>query len=419
MIKNACFIQLLLLTIQIFGGETILRGIVTLQNSKNPVKDVEISAFGISTPSDESGFFELSFSEKKPGDAINLFVRKNGMEVVNQDDIDHVVLRSNPDDLLKIVLCPIGKKSKNIDTIEKIIIIEKHVSLNGDISERDIDVVYQKSKAAIDMKTTKKIIGYFADTIVPPNKIIETFNGLNMEFRLIKGTNFLMGSNRNNEDAKIHKVSIYDFYMSVSEVTCAQFKMFAKERNREFKPIDCKTGNYPANNISWNDANDFCEWLSRNTGKRYRLPHESEWEFAARGGRLDSTALYWWGDTLKRDQENWKSDIWDSTKGISAINSFAPNLFGLYDMLGNVSEWTLDCYRANYFVPPPGVLESSDTMVIRGGNFNSSPHVDSALQGIEKEVTLTNRDKVIKQEHSQLWGFRIVREIPQTKRETK
>ncbi|MGH8216229.1 MAG: SUMF1/EgtB/PvdO family nonheme iron enzyme [Rhodanobacteraceae bacterium] len=175
----------------------------------------------------------------------------------------------------------------------------------------------------------------------------------------------------------------------------------------------------PVVNVSWNDAHAYALWLSRHTGKQYRLPTEAEYEYAERAG---STALYWWGDVApKVEVENltgsgdrspahrsWANafkgygdDYW----GPAPVMSFLANPFGLYDMSGNVSEWVADCWHENYVRAPsdgsawvnPGCSER----VIRGGSWGSAPDQDrsSFRQGASADA------------RSGRVGFRVARDL--------
>jgi formylglycine-generating enzyme required for sulfatase activity len=93
-------------------------------------------------------------------------------------------------------------------------------------------------------------------------------------------------------------------------------------------------------NVSWNDAMEYAAWLSQQIGRRYRLPSEAEWEYAARAG---TETKYWWGNEMKPNMANCKTgDIRSSEKQSSPVGSFSPNSFGSYDTVGNVCEWVLD-----------------------------------------------------------------------------
>ena len=99
-------------------------------------------------------------------------------------------------------------------------------------------------------------------------------------------------------------------------------------------------------NVNWHDAKAYAAWLSKQTGKRYRLPSESKWEYAARAGR---ETAYSWGDEIGVNRANCDGcgSEWDDTQ-TSPVGSFEPNGFGLYDMHGNVYEWVEDRCHGNY-----------------------------------------------------------------------
>src|SRR5262249_48690580 len=105
-------------------------------------------------------------------------------------------------------------------------------------------------------------------------------------------------------------------------------------------------GSRPVINVSWDDVQEYLAWLSKRTGKGYRLLSEAEWEYADRGG---SEKLYPWGDVIGKDNANCSGcgSRWDN-KQTAPVGVFAPNSFGLYDMNGNVSEWVQDCFRVTY-----------------------------------------------------------------------
>lgn len=150
----------------------------------------------------------------------------------------------------------------------------------------------------------------------------------------------------------------------------------------------------PVVNISWNDANAYAEWLSKRTGKHYRLPTEAEFEYAERAG---TTTPYWWGQgspssevenltgagdrsPAHRSWANAFKNYSDGFWGPAPVRSFVANPFGLYDMDGNVSEWVADCWHENYTRAPADgsawVNPGCDERVIRGGSWGSAPDQD-------------------------------------------
>ncbi len=119
-------------------------------------------------------------------------------------------------------------------------------------------------------------------------------------------------------------------------------------------------GARPVVNVSWNDAYTYTAWLSAKTGSRYRLLSETEWEYAARGGTAGPR--YWDGGACDRANV---ADACDGHAGSAPVGSYAPNPFGLHDMIGNVSEWVQDCWFTGYEGLSADGLPRSQS---RGGN---------------------------------------------------
>ena len=131
----------------------------------------------------------------------------------------------------------------------------------------------------------------------------------------------------------------------------------------------------PVINVSWDDAQTYVAWLSKMTGRPYRLLTEAEWEYAARAG---TTTAYYLGDDIGKGNANCNGcgSQWDG-KQTSPVGSFAANQFGLYDMAGNVWQWVQDCYHADYNGAPTdgSAWTSGDcgNRVVRGGSWFDVP----------------------------------------------
>ncbi len=202
---------------------------------------------------------------------------------------------------------------------------------------------------------------------------------------VIPAGSFKMGSTKEDDEKPVHRVSIAQpFAMGQYEVTwdeyqpCIDAGVCESEGDEGFGK-----GNRPVINVSWNDAQTYAKWLSKKTGKHYRLPSESEWEYAARAG---SITQYSWGNSISCTKAQYnggensncyykKSD--GSYRGTARVGSFSANAFGLYDMHGNVFEWVQDCYEGNYnkATRDGGAYEggSCEHRVLRGGSWDSHP----------------------------------------------
>jgi formylglycine-generating enzyme required for sulfatase activity len=145
----------------------------------------------------------------------------------------------------------------------------------------------------------------------------------------------------------IHEVHIRKpLAVSRYEITFDQYDEFSKTTGRDLADDEgWGRGRRPVVRVSWNEAVAYAEWISEQTGKRYRLPSEAEWEYAARAG---TETVYWWGNELTKGLANCIGceSQWD--RQTAPVGSFKPNAFGLYDTSGNVMEWVQDCWHDSY-----------------------------------------------------------------------
>jgi formylglycine-generating enzyme required for sulfatase activity len=196
-----------------------------------------------------------------------------------------------------------------------------------------------------------------------------------LSFVLIRGGTFDMGdiSKKDPYAVPAHRVSVGDFYLGRTEVTFAQFDLFCEATGRE-KPADegWGRGDRPVINVTWFDAVDFTLWLSGQSGRTFRLPSESEWEYAARAGTVTP---YWWGFQMTPNVANCADcgSIWDG-KSTAPVGSFRPNPFGLMDMTGNVYEWCFDTFHEKYMGAPadgtPWLFGDTASHINRGGSWH-------------------------------------------------
>jgi formylglycine-generating enzyme required for sulfatase activity len=222
---------------------------------------------------------------------------------------------------------------------------------------------------------------------------------------------FLMGSRGNEEHHKKneepqHPVSISaPFAMSKFDVTFADWDACAAV-GRCPKAIDSGfgRGTRPVINVTWDQAQQYVKWLSLATGRTYRLPTEAEWEYASRGGQQKA---YPWGDHFVAGKANCHgcNSQWDD-KSTSPAGSFVANAFGLFDMSGNVWQWTEDCYHETYLgAPSDGSAWTStdcERRVNRGGGWHD---------GSTATLRSANRDFDTHDATSYDVGVRIVRAL--------
>ena len=222
----------------------------------------------------------------------------------------------------------------------------------------------------------------------------------------IPGGTFRMGGSGayGADETPRHAVHIRPFAMSVNEVTFADYDRFAEATGRR-KPssngLDRKTT--PVFNVSWDDALAYTKWLSRQTGKKYRLPSEAEWEYAARAG---SNTSYWWGTDKGKGMAHCFDCGTDlNTSRPAKVGSYPANPFGLHDTAGNLYEWVHDCYHRNYQGAPEdgSVWEGGDcsVRVVRGGAFRSPA----------TSMRVENREKFPSNQGQYNVGIRLARDL--------
>ena len=202
------------------------------------------------------------------------------------------------------------------------------------------------------------------------------------EMMPIAAGTFRMGcvSGRDCEDDEhpVHTVTIArPFALSKYEVTFEEYERFTEATDRD-RPDDegWGRGRRPVINVSWHDAQAYVAWLSSETGARYRLPSEAEWEYVARAG---SQTTYSWGNELGNNRANCArcGSRWDN-RMTAPVGSFGANAWGLHDMHGNVWEWVEDCWHDSYGgAPADGSAWTSGGecggRVLRGGSWDDHP----------------------------------------------
>ncbi len=221
--------------------------------------------------------------------------------------------------------------------------------------------------------------------------------------KLPRGT-FLMGSEYMPNEMPVHEVTIdYDILMSKYQVTVEDYMLYAQATGVEI-PTDKHTHlgvDVPIRRVTWVDAVAYCKWMREREGKVVRLPTEAEWEYACRAG---SNEKYFFGnDETLLTQYAWYSE--NSVRVTHNVGTKESNPWGLYDMYGNVWEWTLDRYADNYETTPiDGThhkLYSEKGMSLRGGAWSAEPKNCRSARRIN--LGATSRNYFV--------GFRVVIEI--------
>jgi formylglycine-generating enzyme required for sulfatase activity len=229
-------------------------------------------------------------------------------------------------------------------------------------------------------------------------------NDVTLDMVEIPGGTFIMGSpkyekGREDTESPQHEVTVPSFYMAKFEITQGQWKQVAAlpqiERKLESDPSYSKGADLPVEQVSWDDAVEFCLRLSNATGKEYRLPSEAEWEYACRAGTTPPFHPFHYGETITTDLANYlgtnaehQGKVYLGTYAnepegayraeTTPVGSFPPNAFGLYDMHGNVWEWCTDSWHDNYQGAPNDgsawLSEYGKKKVLRGGSHFVNPN---------------------------------------------
>ena len=186
-----------------------------------------------------------------------------------------------------------------------------------------------------------------------------------------------------------HSVTVPEFWLGKYAVTQAQYQAVMGANLSRFTE---NGANRPVEQVSWQEAVAFCEKLSQQTGRTYRLPSEAEWEYACRAG---TTTPFYFGPTMTTDLANYQGTDWEyegttypgnygqGPHGVfrettTEVGSFPPNAFGLYDMHGNVWEWCADHWHDNYDGAPTDDTawlssDESARRLLRGGSWVTYP----------------------------------------------
>jgi len=204
---------------------------------------------------------------------------------------------------------------------------------------------------------------------------------------VIPAGNYMMGSDKGKDNEKPpHNVMLEEFAISETEVTFKQWNTCVNDNGCSYTPNHdgLDRGNQAVILVNMDDVKEYLNWISLKTSKNYRLPSEAEWEYAARAG---TTTEYSWGDDIGENNASCSgcnTGVDDNI--INQVKNYSANTYGLYDMHGNVWEWTADCWHPNYFGAPsdnlPWEPNGCRQFVVRSGSGGNSPEdLRSASRG--------------------------------------
>ena len=335
------------------------------------------------------------------------------------------------------------------------------LGLGGAVAQEDAPIAAEVPNTADAAEKAQP--GEHAATAAEMKAYTEEIGGTDLTFEMkpIPGGVFTIGSPEDEEgrgegEGPQRRVEVSPFWMASKEVTWDEYDVFFQRQDKQRRELagiapneyDKKadavtrpTKNYtdmtfsmghdgfPAICMTHLSAKMYCKWLSEKTGHFYRLPTEAEWEFAARAG---SQTPYHFGSSVEKLNEyGWSDENADWT--YHAVGQLKPNPFGLYDMHGNVAEWTLDQYDPNFYatLPADGVTKDPYNVptaiyprTVRGGSWDQYPEELRSAARMPSTNDWKNQDPQIPQS---IWwhtdaifvGFRVVRPLHEPTEEEK
>ena len=267
------------------------------------------------------------------------------------------------------------------------------------VSENTITIKFNEPAKPVDVPVIK-----IQKPVIEIKKATEEIKFLfEPEMIFVEGGAFKMGSNENDDEKPIHRVTVKDFKIGKFQITLEQFKAFIDDdkyvtdaenfgdsdvgisglKTKKGVTWKCNIAgnvratseyNHPVIHVSWNDAVEYCKWLSKKTKKKYRLPTEAEWEFAARGGKNSEEFIYSGSNNIN-EVALYKGNSGNKTHQVGTKQA---NELGIYDMSGNVWEYCDDDWHGNYKDSPNDSTAWIDSKrrsfrVIRGGSWDVTP----------------------------------------------
>ena len=277
-------------------------------------------------------------------------------------------------------------------------VVEPETGVTKEIAPVETPVVTTTKTAPAPKKVASAAMQEFQDTLKDGSK------GPKMVW--IPSGSFAMGSpgtSTSKDERPRHDVKVKKFALSKYEITIAEYEKYAKATKRPL-PDDLymEHDTSPVVLVKWDDAYTYAKWLSEQTGQKYRLPSEAEWEYAASGGR---ESPFWWGYEEKPGMAHcFTCESQLDPRKPSKIGKFQPNPYGLFDTAGNVSEWVYDCWHETYDDAPTdgSIWEGGDCSqrIARGGSYISP----------QQSVRIAKRDKFKSDSGYDHVGIRLARD---------
>ena len=320
--------------------------------------------------------------------AAAVFVGKNGLGPWQRREINAFLRKfvSRECPVIPILLSDAPKEPKLPTFLEEIMWVDFRTSDPNPMSQLIWGITGKKSDQQINFKAQTNPVAPTVITEILPKGIL-------LEMVKIPAGSFLMGT----EEAEVirlckeyetdwfkcempqHRVNLQEFYLGKYPVTQEQYQAIMGNNPSYFK----NNPKNPVEKVSWDDAQIFCQKLNEKTGKKYRLPSESEWEYACRAG---TTSSFSFGETISTEQANYDGNVicGKGKQGVyrektTPVGSFPDNKFGLYDLHGNVWEWCEDVWHEKYENAPKDGSSWNENnsqvsfRTLRGGSWYSDP----------------------------------------------
>lgn len=380
------------------------------------------SAFGSSTPTNGSAETQvINATSSSPAESDNAIA----LAPIDQASIDQQAYEANQSDAaassapmqtfaLKVISNPANARVRILNIPDR---YQPDIQLPPGRYQLEISQAgYQTQKQwveIVDADLQPEII--LIESIEPGEEIssqlVASIKSQGPEMISIPTGNFFMGNKDDPLTMPVHKVMITKpFAISKYEITFDDYDIFAQATQRP-QPSDNRwgRGNRPVINVNFEDARAYTQWLSKTTGKKYRLPTEAEWEYVA---RAETNTLFWWGNDVREaaGRANCRRGCNSKFSGLfgaktAPAGTYPANGFGVYDTAGNVSEWVEDCYADNYNLHPKNgqamFIKNCDSHVVRGGSAKDN------VERLASHIRDYHRSEIFDNH----LGFRVVMEL--------